>query len=961
MHLITFAIIDYIIYYLLLTIFTIYYIPLFKKFLDAIFYYLLVVFLTIYYVPRFFNCTKKQYFDSIHETCSEYFGEGSKSLSSNSTSKSTKKSATKIDDNRNDYQFTIANLSDSSNPPIHLGLSASTSQISYTSTLTSNSRSAYYEQINVGTETQTITTKKEENPISQFYTIAGFSEFSDQVIFVGDGQDIKCHSKEEKSSTIETNEIVCSPNSSQFKANVYTHLVDSELQLENCYKISKNTTGVDQKLELKLAKNSIENLDSSNNEFKLKIQDQNLSFSQNVTISSDDEFVVINASEFCRVTDENLEDNKSYDLMLVSAENENVIYSRSELMVVQDDFNNDYNQKQLSTTTESVTKVSSLKSFSRASSHTMSQNLSEQILPKSSSISFSSLIDDDEDDDEEVFIESSESQKSDSKSRSSDNNVKSIDDMMVYKYTYDDSTTASNSSLLSDNTITVIPEEEHEPEENKPFSQKWRFIVNNKLIPQIRQSNQKKKQKTLISEAKNNRKKVEYSINCIKYKDLTNLPREFINMLEPPAVFQFASKNYQVSKSNSKIYLDILRTGGFRFPLRLSWETRSRTANQELHFVQKFGVVDFLPGQRTKKIFIELNDFKKLQNFDDVRAEEPLKLDDNVFGAHSNSKISTDKRRQRQQLFSLKREKSFIDKKKLEFIVELQSIEGFMWKVPQISVGFGKNYEAKIEIINDDFNSRPRLDSTTVSNKIKLQKDDSLFSWKGAPNSNDIAGYELQYQEYDFNPTNALSSTESEASVDQPLGPIKKILISGQETSFSMDHKFFKTNQEYLMTLNVISFSDLEQFKPKRSRLDSYVTTSKYSSNSIRFYSRENQPGSVTNIRKVFLAEPASESSENTNQKSKSVTLKWDPPIYKNLKILATEIHVINLDDLEFQILDDKQVNFNTFILKSNVNEFDISNFDNGNYLACIRCYNQNGWGVGELYRFAHGKFEIEI
>ena len=46
--------------------------------------------------------------------------------------------------------------------------------------------------------------------------------------------------------------------------------------------------------------------------------------------------------------------------------------------------------------------------------------------------------------------------------------------------------------------------------------------------------------------------------------------------------------------------------------------------------------------------------------------------------------------------------------------------------------------------------------------------------------------------------------------------------------------------------------------------------------------------------------------------------------IYKNLKILATEIHMINLDDLE--------VNFKTYILKSDINEFDISNFDNGNY-----------------------------
>ena len=195
---------------------------------------------------------------------------------------------------------------------------------------------------------------------------------------------------------------------------------------------------------------------------------------------------------------------------------------------------------------------------------------------------------------------------------------------------------------------------------------RWRDIVYQKVLPKIRSnfSLQFKRnfRKLKLETQRNKSQKLFFEKQFKMFKNIHKLPDEMAVIIESPAIFQFSSSKYLVASNQKRLYLDILRTGGVRYSVRCCWGTRQRTAFSNINFVQKTGVVDFLPGQRVKRIYVDL------------------------LSEHNEEKLGNG---------------NFLDvdsKNSINFVLELTVLDGLLWTLPETAVDYGKNYEATVEI-----------------------------------------------------------------------------------------------------------------------------------------------------------------------------------------------------------------------------------------------------------------------
>ena len=130
------------------------------------------------------------------------------------------------------------------------------------------------------------------------------------------------------------------------------------------------------------------------------------------------------------------------------------------------------------------------------------------------------------------------------------------------------------------------------------------------------------------------------------YGMMSKLPKEMASKLEPVALFGFASAKYRVGADQHKIFIDIRRQGGLKHAVKLHWNTRENTALQGKHFDYKSGVINFMPGKKSERIWVDL-----LQN-DRVSAQN------------------------------------------VQFMIEITKFEGLLWGLPLDSVEYGTNYSA---------------------------------------------------------------------------------------------------------------------------------------------------------------------------------------------------------------------------------------------------------------------------
>lgn len=197
---------------------------------------------------------------------------------------------------------------------------------------------------------------------------------------------------------------------------------------------------------------------------------------------------------------------------------------------------------------------------------------------------------------------------------------------------------------------TEINSEDEEISFNKPgdATKSFRDIVRQKiLIPMWLSKNFDEKWSKLKDDLKSDEALKEKTRKvAADYGMMSKLPKEMASKLEPVALFGFASAKYRVGADQDKIFIDIRRQGGLKHAVKLHWNTRENTALQGKHFDYKSGVINFMPGKKSERIWVDL-----LQN-DRVSAQN------------------------------------------VQFMIEITKFEGLLWGLPLDSVEYGTNYSA---------------------------------------------------------------------------------------------------------------------------------------------------------------------------------------------------------------------------------------------------------------------------
>ena len=197
---------------------------------------------------------------------------------------------------------------------------------------------------------------------------------------------------------------------------------------------------------------------------------------------------------------------------------------------------------------------------------------------------------------------------------------------------------------------TEINSEDEEISFNKPgdATKSFRDIVRQKiLIPMWLSKNFDEKWSKLKDDLKSDEALKEKTRKvAADYGMMSKLPKEMASKLEPVALFGFASAKYRVGADQDKIFIDIRRQGGLKHAVKLHWNTRENTALQGKHFDYKSGVINFMPGKKSERIWVDL-----VQN-DRVSAQN------------------------------------------VQFMIEITKFEGLLWGLPLDSVEYGTNYSA---------------------------------------------------------------------------------------------------------------------------------------------------------------------------------------------------------------------------------------------------------------------------
>lgn len=226
------------------------------------------------------------------------------------------------------------------------------------------------------------------------------------------------------------------------------------------------------------------------------------------------------------------------------------------------------------------------------------------------------------------------------------------------------------------------------------------------------------------------------------FYNLHLVPAEMAEYIEPIAFFEFSSGNYRVGSDKHQVYIDIRRSGGVRHAVRVGWRTRPDTAVSTDNFIYKEGILDFLPGQRVKRIHIDL----------------------------ANRHISND----------------------IDFTVELTSMEGLLWELPDGSVDTGRNYEANINMISKmnfvKLTNERIAKPSGLSVTHDINTNNHVGKWNEISGSNNIAEYEVQWRQ---------------ANADN----LQRLRISGLDSKVYIPGDQFEPVENYNLRLLAIDFA----------------------------------------------------------------------------------------------------------------------------------------------------------
>ena len=292
-------------------------------------------------------------------------------------------------------------------------------------------------------------------------------------------------------------------------------------------------------------------------------------------------------------------------------------------------------------------------------------------------------------------------------------------------------------------------------------AQKLRSLIRTKVLPGVRMklaAQFNTKWERLESKTRKNasvKKQMQIAYN--DFHNVVGVPEEMAECIEPVAFFQFSSGTYRVGSDKEEIYIDVRRGGGVRHAVRVGWSTRDDTAVHGENYVRKDGFIDFLPGERVKRIHIEL----------------------------LNRHVS----------------------KSLHFMVEFKTMEGLIWELPDGAVDYDTNYEAEIEMISvmafNKFTQKRIAKPDELKVVHSTEDNQHTASWlaiEGGENNvdNSIAEYEIQYKQA------SLAANVSDE--------MNRIRISGLDSQIYLPGDHFKPVTDYNLRVMAIDFANnLEQ------------------------------------------------------------------------------------------------------------------------------------------------------
>merc|ERR1712176_68221 len=286
----------------------------------------------------------------------------------------------------------------------------------------------------------------------------------------------------------------------------------------------------------------------------------------------------------------------------------------------------------------------------------------------------------------------------------------------------------------------------------KTVQERFVSAVRSKLLPAIRlKLNAEFNMKWAALNQVDEQRKAELEKLYTVFHNVNQLPENLASMIEPIAFFEFSSGEYRVGSDKSQIYIDIRRSGGVRHPIQVEWATREDSALPGQHFQYKEGLIDFMPGERTKRIYVDLD----------------------------HREVS----------------------KSAFFIIEMTGFNNLLWELPEGSAETGTNYEAKIEMIS-------KVDFAKMTNQ-RIEKPDGLeishnkaanlhvARWdlpNDDPSKNFVCEYEVQYRQ-----------------ANNKNDEVEKIRVSGLDPDVCIEGKDLEPEAAYNLRVVAIDFANQQE------------------------------------------------------------------------------------------------------------------------------------------------------